>query len=269
MELSVQLHIRPDGPGILTAYYDRKSDQWSEGPSLNEEILRDPEAFEPIVEEILGHVKGLKADSLGVILHLADEFATAELNPELDNPGGLTELRTAAAYEPASILEDTSISASESAFRIVPYAAAGSEAVGTTITISRQYDAMLNVLRRAGENANFPVITQSVSAPLLAILGLPNILKAVEEANRRLRSEGPVSRPGGRSFAKSAPASRATTPTRLRQRDRLSAANQRFFGEQQQQGGGGAGGVNEKYPYLQVSVVEWFHFALYSNGIIL
>jgi hypothetical protein len=107
-----------------------------------------------------------------VILHIADEFATTELKPELDNPGAIPDLRDAAVNDPASILEDSSILASQASWRVLPYPAAGSEVIGTTVTLTRQHAALIAALRIAGEKENFPVITHALSAPLVAIMGL-------------------------------------------------------------------------------------------------
>ena len=114
--------------------------------------------------------------SLGAILHIADEFATTELKPELDNPAALPELRDAAISDPASILEDSSILADQASWRVLPYTAAGSEVIGTTVTLTRQYAGLTAALRHAGEKANFPVITHALSAPLVAVMGLAQFL---------------------------------------------------------------------------------------------
>ena len=172
LELNFQLHIRQDGPGISTFYYDRKQDQWSAGPALSEEIVADSAKLEAIIKEILRFTRSKSATSLGVVLHIADEFATTELKPELDNPGAIPDLRDAAVNDPASILDDSSILASQASWRVLPYPAAGSEAIGTTVTVSRLHAELLAALRVAGEKENFPVITQALSAPLVAIMGL-------------------------------------------------------------------------------------------------
>ncbi len=171
-ELNFQLHVRPDGPGIATAYYDRKQDQWSAGPALNEAILDDPEKTASVVGEVLKKARSSGATSIGVILHIADEFATAELKPELDNPAALPDLRDAAVNDPGSVLDDSTIAATEASWRVLPYPAAGSEAIGTTITISRAHDAFLQALRGASGKSGFPVITRAFSAPLVAMSGL-------------------------------------------------------------------------------------------------
>lgn len=175
-ELDFQLHIRPEGPNVYSGYFDRNTDKWSEGPQLNEDLLHDEEAFQPIVEDILKHALTSNADSLGVILHIADEFATAELNPDFDNPADLPDIRQRAVNEPGSILEDATIDKEAQSCRVIPYAAAGSATIGTSILINREFAPFAAALRGMGEKNNFPIITQTVSAPLVAIMGLPTIL---------------------------------------------------------------------------------------------
>ncbi len=172
LELNFQLHIRTDGAGVTTFYHDGKKSQWSNGPSLSEEILQDPARLDTFVAEALRFARSNGASSLGVILHVADEFATTELKPELDNPAALADLRDTAVFDPGSILEDSSILADQASWRVLPYPAAGSEVIGTTITISKQYAPLLAKLRDAGDAGNFPIITHALSAPLVAIMGM-------------------------------------------------------------------------------------------------
>jgi hypothetical protein len=172
LELNFQLHIRPDGPGIATFYFDRKQDQWSAGPALSEEIIADPAKLDVIITDILRHTRSAGANGLGVILHIADEFATTELKPELDNPAALPDLRDSAVSDPASILEDSSILATQASWRVLPYPAAGSDVIGTTVTLTREHADLLETLRLRAEKENFPIITQALSAPLVAIMGV-------------------------------------------------------------------------------------------------
>jgi len=181
IELNLQLHIRPDGPNTSAFYYDARKGQWSRGPEFTEEILHDSIRLDLVLTEILKYARSHGASSLGVVLHVADEFATTELKPELNNPASLPDLRFAAVLDPGSILEDSSILATQGSWRVIPYPAAGSEVIGTTITMSRQYANFLGLLRQCGENANFPIITHALSAPLVAIMGLPQILKPTPE----------------------------------------------------------------------------------------
>lgn len=175
-EQDYQLHIRAEGVAVVSSYYDRKSGQWSDGPKLTEDILHKEDAFQPILEEILKQALSANASSLGVVLHIADDFATAELNPDFDNPAVLNELRKKAVDEPGSILEDATIDKEATSCRIVPYAAAGSASIGTTVVINRDFAPFTSALREIGEKNNFPIITQSLSAPLVAMMGLGGML---------------------------------------------------------------------------------------------
>jgi hypothetical protein len=176
LELNFQLHIRPSGAQIDAFYRDGKKNQWSPGPSFTEDILQDAAKLEPVLTEILKNARSQGATSLGVILHIADEFATTELKPELDNPAVLPELRQAAISDPASILEDSSILAAQASWRVLPYPASGSEVIGTTVTITRQHESFLAAIRQVGENANFPIITHALSAPLVVLMSLAHTL---------------------------------------------------------------------------------------------
>ena len=177
LELNLQLHIRTDGASIATFYHDHKKAQWSIGPTFSEEILHDPARLEVLVGEALRYARKNGATSLGVVLHIADEFATTELKPELNNPAALADLRDTALADPGSILEDSSIMVDQASWRVLPYPAANSEVIGTTITVTKHYAPLIEMLRLTGETENFPIITHALSAPLVAIMGLSQSLK--------------------------------------------------------------------------------------------
>jgi hypothetical protein len=172
VDLDCQLHIRVDGPTVSSWLYIRANDQWSAGPQLDEICLRDPLRMAATATEVLQLAQALKAHALGIILHLADEFVTAELKPELNNPAALPDLRDTAIVDPLAILDDSSVSPEQSAWRVLPYLADGSPVIGTTITVTRKYAPFFETLREVGETNNFPLITRAVSAPLVATMGL-------------------------------------------------------------------------------------------------
>jgi hypothetical protein len=175
LELDFQLHLRADGNRVDSRLFDRRTGNWTPGPQLSEAHATDLTLIPAFAAEVIRVAQAAKADSIGVVLHLADEFATSELKPELDNPGALTELRTTIESDPKSILDDSSVSASESSWRLIPYPAAGSEAIATTVCLSRSWGAFLDELRKTGEEKNFPVVTRAVSAPLVCLLALPEL----------------------------------------------------------------------------------------------
>ena len=176
LTLDLQLHIRNDGENI-TAFFYRSNTTWSKGPEINNATLREPETIRSFANDLIKHSRSLNATALGVIFYIADEFATSELKPELESPAALEELRASAYTNPSAILEDSSSIVSEHSWRVIPYPAQVSGVIGTTATISRQYDAFLSTLRETGEKENFPVITQALSAPLVTLMALPRLVE--------------------------------------------------------------------------------------------
>ena len=176
LDLDFQLHIRIDGLTVRPFFYNRPANEWSDSPPLTEDAINDEEKILEYAYELLKKVKELKGSSVGVILHVADEFATAELNPELDNPAALSDLRDTAFNNPAEVLDDSSVPPDQASWRVMPYPAAGSEVIGTTITMSRRMSDFVAHLRKIGEDKNFPIITQALSAPLVAISGIPTVI---------------------------------------------------------------------------------------------
>lgn len=177
LELNFQIHIRANGANFSTFYYQRKKNIWTEAPPLSEDVINDPANLDAFAASVIKYAQTCNATSVGVILHVADEFAKTELKPEFDNPSAIQEIREAAIVDPATILEDSSIQADQGSWRVIPYTAPEGELIGTTITISNQYAAFLGAMRNVGENENFPVITRALSAPLIALMGLSQVLQ--------------------------------------------------------------------------------------------
>ncbi|WP_367874816.1 hypothetical protein [Luteolibacter sp. Populi] len=184
LELDLQLHLRVDGNRADSWLFDRRTHAWTAGPVLDEACALDATLIPAFAEEVLAAARKAGAPAIGLILHLADEFATSELKPELDNPGALTELRTQIENDPKAVLDDSSVTAADNSWRLVPYPAAGSEAIATTMCVSRRWAAFLDELRRYGEEKNFPIVTRAVSAPLLCLLALPDL--KLDAVNRPL-----------------------------------------------------------------------------------
>lgn len=176
LELDFQLHIRSDGTSVHTFFHNRPKNEWSAGQPLTEETMADPEKAYAYAAQLIKDVRAIKGTSVGVILHIADEFATAELKPELDNPAALPDLRETVVHKPGEILDDSSVPPDQASWRVLPYPASGGEVIATTITLSRRLDRFLTALRQVGERSNFPVITHALSAPLVVVMGLPSAI---------------------------------------------------------------------------------------------
>jgi len=173
LELDFQIHLRVDGSGVVSRLYERKQNLWFDGPTLDLDTFANEEKTEAFATEIIQLARRTKANAIGLILHLADEFATTELKAEFDNPAELAELRATAERNPAALLEGAASSSGDTAWRVFPYPAIGGEAIATTISLSRQHAAFFDRLRQAGEEQDFPIVAHALSAPLLALQAIP------------------------------------------------------------------------------------------------
>ncbi len=180
LALEHQLHIRFDGDFLSTHAYQKSTNTWSAGPPLNEAALRDPEKAVAFARELLTHARARNAKALGIVLHIANEFATAELKPEFDEPALLPDLRDAAIHEPATILDDSSVTPDQASWRLVPYPAEGGEAIATAIILTLQLAPFLEAIRETSEAQNFPLITHALSAPVVAFTALGSIATPTE-----------------------------------------------------------------------------------------
>ncbi|MFN4942663.1 MAG: hypothetical protein ACK5G9_02580 [Akkermansiaceae bacterium] len=181
LDLDFQFHIIVDGTSVLTYFYNRPNNSWSNGIHVSEEIILDPERTLALGRSLIEHTKGIKGSHLGVVIHVADEFATAEIKSKLNNPGALNDLRQLVSVDPREVLEDSSSSPDQAAWRVMPYPAAGSPMIATTIRISRRLESFLTTLRNLGNDENFPIITHALSAPLVAVMSLPLVVNTTNK----------------------------------------------------------------------------------------
>ncbi len=176
LAIDLQLHIRCDGVQTATAFFDRKTGVWSEAPPLPLTTLSDEAQSAAFAKALLSATRSRKARGIGVILHVADEFSTSEIKPFFDSPSSLPELRNSIDSEPATVLEDPAIDPDQSSWRVIPYPGRSGGTIGTTVSISRRYAGFLQTLRQAGEEANFPVVAEALSAPLALSAAIPELV---------------------------------------------------------------------------------------------
>ena len=177
LDLECQLHLFLEGDAISAAHIcwgNESKKNWNqvEVPALD---LGEDELQEYLTT-IRGEFTKVKCRALGVVLHLADEFAISELAHANEKPEDLRELSNQLINAPQEVLEDHSVSTDELAFRLFPYQGAKSgQLYGSAITISRKHHEFLRQIRLVGENLNFPIGTTALSAPLVALAALPQL----------------------------------------------------------------------------------------------
>lgn len=170
------MHIRVDGASIQTFHYFRSSNTWSQTSSISESVLTDPEQASVYGIELIKKARELKCEAVGVVVHIADEFSTAELKPDFNSPSALHELRETAVTDPIRILDDSSVSVEKMSWRVIPYSATNSEVIGTTVSISKRVNPFIETLRNLGDAQNFPIIPHTFSAPLVVISSLDDLI---------------------------------------------------------------------------------------------
>lgn len=182
--LDIQWHIFVGSDsGAISFIRNVKDGSWAKGPNITTEMQERPELLQQTLAGIQKeYLAKDKKPALGIILYVADEFATAELGPEHQNPAEIHELRRLIKQDPSSILEDQSISNTSHSWRLFPYpGAVGGTAFATAISLSRKHDALLTYCRKYGRENDFPILTRALSAPLCTISALPWMLEKTPE----------------------------------------------------------------------------------------
>ncbi len=223
MELDRQWHIWVDGRQVVSSVFDRKSGQWMEGPrailpkdngvsagtrkpmdkdavrALNDGLNQaqldaifahfDEEDLRSLHESLSRLVRGKdfggKVKSLGVVLHLADEFAISDLAPEFSMDDDFQGTRELLQLEPATVLGDASVDVVGNTWRLLPYwGITEGERRAVALQISRRYQPLFFELERYSESRNVPVIGCVVSAPMEALRLAPLLLDASEQSRQ-------------------------------------------------------------------------------------
>ncbi len=180
LDLDHQWHLVVlSGNRISSALLLRQGQEntWTSGPGVNLSVLPTREQVDALVDEIMNASEFRKARSLGVVIHLADEFATTEIMAEIRSAAALEALREEVCSSPATALGDPSLSMENTSTRLVPYAGAEKPPLASCVTLSRQHDAFVDMLRLAGEARNLPIQVSVVSAPLAFLSILPAFLQ--------------------------------------------------------------------------------------------
>lgn len=179
-ELPWQWHLWFDGGReVCSATFSKQNHRWRPGPSLPLANLTTGEG----VSEILGELMSStyfddKPKALGVILHVADEFALAEIAQAGEVVGETGEdfqiLRYNLVDDPREVLADREVSAEANSWRLLPFwGASAGQARCTAMMLSRSREAFLQKLLTSAEDLRMPVRVAVTSAALECLAALP------------------------------------------------------------------------------------------------
>jgi len=181
-ELPWQWHLWFDGGReVCSATFSKLHNRWQQGPSLPLANLTTGEG----VSEILGELMSTayfqeKPKALGVILHVADEFALAEVAQAGDVGGEKGDdyqiLRYNLVDDPREVLADKEVSVEANSWRLLPFwGAALTQPRCAAVTLSRAREAFLQKLLSSAEDLRMPVRVAVTSAAVEALAALPLI----------------------------------------------------------------------------------------------
>lgn len=179
-ELACQWHLWFDGGReVVSATFSRLDNRWRPGPELPLAKLTTGEG----VKELLGEFFSTKyfdpkPKSLGVILHVADEFGLAEVvdlgDAGLEGGDDFGMLRYNLVDEPLEVLADRDVSPESTSWRLLPFwGALQGQSRCVAVALSRARETFLKTLMNCGEDLRMPIRVAVASAPVEALAGLP------------------------------------------------------------------------------------------------
>ncbi len=169
-DLSCQWHLWVDGGSqVISTLHDVRSG-WHDGPVLNSSIFLDNAAAEAVLAELIEHSStyfSSKVSSLGILIHVADEFNLADLQQEQRSESDYASLSQQLLDEPAEVLTDKRVNVATNTWRLLPYFGADPNQPNcAAVVLSRGREEFMRQLRNYGDGSNFPVRTMVLSAPL-------------------------------------------------------------------------------------------------------
>ncbi len=121
LELDHQLHLFVEDDEVSDAHlFSRQASKnaWTRVSAPAADL--DEEGLTQYISALRTEHVGNKARSIGIVLHLADEFAISELAHSNERPEDFTELSQKLINSPQEVVEDHSTSTGELSFRLFP-----------------------------------------------------------------------------------------------------------------------------------------------------
>jgi hypothetical protein len=186
-ELPFQWHLWFDGGReVCSATFSRQDNQWRPGPVLPLASLTTGEGVADLLGALLTATHfGQRPKALGVILHVADEFAMAEVSgghaTGADGAVDLSILHYNLIDDPCEVLVDHEVSVATTSWRLLPFWGAGPEQERcAAIALSRSREVFLQTLLDLGREWRVPIRVAVTSAPVETLAALPLLQPGLE-----------------------------------------------------------------------------------------
>lgn len=186
-DIAFQWHIWFDGGReVCSATLSRSDNCWRQGPALPLASLTTGEGVNELLGELLSPTYfGQKPGSLGVILHVGDEFSLAEVfqgaKAEGEAAEDLNVLRYNLIDSPKDVLADRDVSVDSISWRLLPFWGAPSgQTRCAAVALPRQRETFLRSLVEGGEAWRVPIRVAVTSAPVEALASLALLLPTMQ-----------------------------------------------------------------------------------------
>ncbi|MGJ8725559.1 MAG: hypothetical protein ACSHYB_13455 [Roseibacillus sp.] len=177
-----QVHLFESGSRYLAYFWSEAENKWANLTPLPTKA--DSSVLEEYISYLQLEVLPTSCRSLGVVLHLNQEASVFEFPIQDWNeiqPGAT--LRDLIREDPASVLQDRTLSNESLSFQVFPTPASPQVAnAGCAVATSRRGETILQEFRNLGNRSNFPIRTIGLSSPLLLLSRLPRTLGPQEKA---------------------------------------------------------------------------------------
>jgi hypothetical protein len=183
-----QWHLWVDGGGVASALFDRQAKRWAEGPSLPwlergheaEESAPDAdlsggrgitgtdleELHSALAEALRSRELGGKVKSLGVVLHVADEFAILDPAREYSSNADFDGVQALLLENPKEVLGDSTVDPLLHTWRLLPNWGVKEGRLSMAVQMGRHREDFFSAVRAYGEDNNLAIRATGVSAPL-------------------------------------------------------------------------------------------------------
>ena len=163
-----------------SATYSQRENIWREGPKLTLPALTTGENVDQVFHSLLdSDYFDERPKAIGVVYHVADEFAQAELaefTTGLSVAEDIQMMRYNLTDEPVEFLADKKISEELTTWRLLyMHGAMAGQVRFVAVSLSRYREAFSKKLLIAGESHRIPVRIAITAAPLEALAAMPLI----------------------------------------------------------------------------------------------
>lgn len=189
-QLPLQWHLWI-GPGrLISAIYNTNQKQWFEGPQIPDVSFDMDESghltglddgSRNLVHELLRQILsskefGMKAKSLGISIHLANDFRVRDLAPDFSGDVDFPSLNELLISAPDIALGDDTLLKSDGNWRLFPLLGVKEgDKRSVAVQVTNQLQLVIDEFREYGEMRNIPIVASAKAAPLEALAGLPAI----------------------------------------------------------------------------------------------